>query len=317
LRKICEKVGMPFDRLLYTHLAAGEKSVSAQQAFDLVALAHAARAEPRAADWLRRQPHPPLSDLRSALAGTAFLAAFDAFIARYGHRGLYESDWALPRFAEDPAPILQALRLHLTGAQEADPAPERAEREAAAAWAELESRTSGLERWTRLPVARRLLARIKQYYLWREQCRSDMIGVLAQVRRWHLVLAERFVARGWLERRDDYFLLRVDEIAAAIDRPAQAGALRDLVRTRSAEQERYRRIRMPLLMRESQLGRLIRTAAFDREPPVRSGPPRAKSSLDVARDDPEPAEGWRGGDTGLELRGTPVSRGIDLSKARV
>ena len=296
LKKICASAGVPFEKLLYTHLAAGAKSVSAQQAFDLVALADAARAEPRAADWLRRQPQRA-SDLRCALAGTAFLAAFDAFIARYGHRGLYESDWALPRFAEDPTPILQALRLHLTDAQEADPSPppERAAREAAAAWAELESRTRGLERWTKLPAARRLLARIKQYYLWREQCRSDMIGVLARVRQWHLVLAERFVTRGWLERRDDYFLLRVDEIAAAIDSPAQTGALRELVRTRSAERERYRRIKMPLLMRESELGRLIRAAALEREPSVRSSPPRATS---------------RGGNTGRELRGTPVSRGI-------
>ena len=77
LKKICASAGVPFEKLLYTHLAAGAKSVSAQQAFDLVALADAARAEPRAADWLRRQPQRA-SDLRCALAGTAFLAAFDA-----------------------------------------------------------------------------------------------------------------------------------------------------------------------------------------------------------------------------------------------
>ena len=52
---------------------------------------------------------------------------------------------------------------------------------------------------------------------------------------------------------------------------------------------------MPLLMRESELGRLIRAAALEREPSVRSSPPRATS---------------RGGNTGRELRGTPVSRGI-------
>ena len=39
LRTICGKAGVPFEQVLYSHLAAGEKSVSAQQAFDLVALA--------------------------------------------------------------------------------------------------------------------------------------------------------------------------------------------------------------------------------------------------------------------------------------
>ena len=34
LRKICGKVGASFERLLYSHLAAGAKSVSAQQAFN-------------------------------------------------------------------------------------------------------------------------------------------------------------------------------------------------------------------------------------------------------------------------------------------
>ena len=63
-------------------------------------------------------------------------------------------------------------------------AEQHAAAEAAAAWAELVSRMRGLQRWTMVPLARRLLARIKQYYLWREQCRSDMIRILAPVRRW-------------------------------------------------------------------------------------------------------------------------------------
>src|SRR6185436_8169635 len=39
LRAICDRVAFSFERLLHSHLAAGERSVSAQQAVDLVALA--------------------------------------------------------------------------------------------------------------------------------------------------------------------------------------------------------------------------------------------------------------------------------------
>jgi phosphohistidine swiveling domain-containing protein len=286
LRKICGRVGVPFEPVLYSHLAAGEKSVSAQQAFDLVALARVARAEPRASEWLR-QPERQRPELRTALHGTAFLAAFDQFLDRYGHRGLYESDWALPRYAEDPEPLLQALRLHLVGTDgrqaDVDPALVSGctEAEATAVRAALESRMTGLRRWTLRPRARRLLARIKQYYLWREQCRSDMIRVVAIVRRWHLVLAQRFVERDWLDRREDYFLLRLEEIAPAIENHARATTLRDIVAARSAEMDRYRRIQMPLLMHESELHRLIRAAGFgDRD------------------------------ESDCELRGVPVSRGL-------
>src|SRR5207244_35722 len=55
LRKLCDRAGVPFERLLHAHLAAGERSVSAQQAVDLVALSAVARADPRVRAWLARQ----------------------------------------------------------------------------------------------------------------------------------------------------------------------------------------------------------------------------------------------------------------------
>ncbi|OLD19717.1 MAG: hypothetical protein AUJ01_05415 [Acidobacteria bacterium 13_1_40CM_3_65_5] len=55
LRKACAAVGFSYDRLVYPQLAAGERSVSTQQAVDLVALANVARHE---AAWdLRRLSH--------------------------------------------------------------------------------------------------------------------------------------------------------------------------------------------------------------------------------------------------------------------
>ena len=55
------------------------------------------------------------ADFRVALAGTTFLDRFQRFLERYGHRGHYESDWALPRLHEEPAPALFAIRDHLQG----------------------------------------------------------------------------------------------------------------------------------------------------------------------------------------------------------
>jgi pyruvate,water dikinase len=284
LRTICDRVGFPFERLLYSHLATGERSVSAQQAFDLVALAGVARTEPRAADWLL-QSETSQTDMRAALAGTQFLREFDRFLDRYGHRGLHESDWALPRYSEDPSPLLQALRMHLRDGH--DPARSRGlaiDADAAVIRADFERKMTGLRRWTLLPRARQLLTTIKHYYVWREQCRSDMIRVAAVQRRWHLVLADRFVERGWIDRRDDYFFLLLTEIGDVVANSTKAGELRALVARRRAELERYRQIEMPLLMHQSELPRVI---ARSRHHPADAATP----------------------DEHADMHGTPVSRG--------
>jgi rifampicin phosphotransferase len=262
VRKLCAKAGFPFERLVYPQLAAGERSVSARQAFDLIALAEVARGEPSVVSYLSSSVDDVVR-MRIVLAGTAFLAAFERFLDAYGHRGRYESDWSLPRYAEDPAPLLQAVRAHL-GEAPGEPAAEilrRQERESAESWRAFSAKLTTWQRWTLLPRVRRSIQKLKQYYLWRERLRSDMVRVLAVVRAWHLVLAGRFVERRWLERRDDYFLLHLAEIGAAIKGRVLPDRLHTIVAERRAETARYRTIRMPLLMRESELPRLVRTAA--------------------------------------------------------
>jgi pyruvate,water dikinase len=263
VRQICQRVGFPFEHLVYPQLAAGERSVSSQQAFDLVALADLARTDPRVRRILAEVRPDDYQQLRASLEGTAFLAALDRFLENYGHRGRYESDWALPRLHEDPTPIFQAVRAHLL--DDAPPAGDqeegRRERAAAAAWTAFIARLTWWQRQVTLPRVRRAVATIKRYYVWRERVRSDFIRVLSVVRRWHLVLADRFVDRGWLDDRNDYFLVHLAEIAAVIGGTADPETLRRIAAARRAEQERYRPLRMPLFMRESDLHRLVRASA--------------------------------------------------------
>jgi phosphohistidine swiveling domain-containing protein len=263
VRQICDRVGFPFEHLVYPQLAAGERSVSSQQAFDLVSLADKARQDPRVRRIVSEVRPDDYQQLRSSLGGTEFLAALDRFLENYGHRGRYESDWALPRLHEDPTPLFQAIRAHLL--DDAPPANDqeeaRRERAAAAAWTAFIAKLSWWQRLVTLPRVRSSVATIKRYYVWRERVRSDFIRVLAVVRRWHLALADRFVQRGWLDNRDDYFLVLLPEIGAAIDGIAPPETLRQIVAARRAEQERYRQLRMPLFMKESDLHRLVRASA--------------------------------------------------------
>jgi pyruvate,water dikinase len=261
VRKACAKVGFPFEQLLYPQLATGERSVSAQQAFDLIALADVARREPEAVAFLLGETSD-WPGWRGALRGTAFLVEFERFLQAYGHRGRYESDWALPRYREDPAPLFHALRAHLqegSGKAPSDIAV-RQERESAEAWAAFTERLSPWQRRTMLPRVRRAIRTVKQYYVWREKVRSDMMRVIEPVRMLHLVLADRFVERGWLDFREDYFLIDLADIGAVLEGRRTPETLRGIAARRAGERARHAALSMPLLMRESQLDQLIRTA---------------------------------------------------------
>jgi phosphohistidine swiveling domain-containing protein len=258
VRKICNRVGFPYEKLVYPQLAAGARSVSTQQAIDLVASASAARHEPAVMTYLLRNDGT-FSDFRQALAGTAFLDRFDRFLDRYGHRGRYESDWAIPRLHEHPAPALFAIREQLRGTSpDLKAVAERQTADAAAAWRGFEARLTWWQKRTVLPLVRALLRRLKKQYVWREQVRSDLTRTVRYMRTYHLVLADRFVERGWLDRGDDYFLLLLDEIAAVIRGQRPGAGLRQIAATRAAELAEQKNLEMPMLMRESELPALLR-----------------------------------------------------------
>ncbi|HEX5732094.1 MAG TPA: PEP/pyruvate-binding domain-containing protein [Blastocatellia bacterium] len=261
VRRLCEKVGFEFEQLVYPQLAIGEKSVSAQQAFDLVGLAKTARSEPKVVKYLCDETSD-LSRICIALRGTAFLSGFKRFLKTYGHRGRYEYDWSLPRYNEDATSLLRVIRAHLQNGSEKNVSETvlRQERDAADAWTAFAGRLSRWQRLTMLPRVRRSIQRIKQYYVWREQVRSDLVRILTAIRTWNLILADRFVHRGWLDTPEDYFLIRFEEIAAVINGESGPETLRALASERALETARHRTIQMPLLMRESELAELIRAA---------------------------------------------------------
>jgi len=258
VRRICNRVGFSYDRLVYPQLAAGARSVSTQQAFDLVALATAVRHETVAKAYLLENDGT-FADFRTALAGTSFVVKLDRFLDEYGHRGRYESDWALPRMHENPAAVLFAIREQLHArTQDPKAISDRQTADANAAWRAFEAHLTWWQRWTILPKTRALIRRLKKQYGWREQVRSDLTRIVRYMRGYHQALAERFVERGWLDRCDDYFLLHLDEMAAVIRGVQPGPGLRGIAARRAAELAEQKDLHIPMLMRESELPALMR-----------------------------------------------------------
>ncbi len=253
LRKMLERKNIAFNDLVLPFLAAGEKSVSSQQGFDLLRLAAVARGDERVSRFFREAED--LMRYRDALAGTAFGTAFERFLELYGHRGEFESDWSLPHYHEDPSPLLRAIRAHVQAPScpDADQVEQAQERAARQAWQRFEQQLRTRDRLLILPLVRWFLRHIKQMYLWREYYRSELVRHLGRRRKWHLGIADRFHKRGWIDSPHDYFMLKFAEIEATLDRYQPPDRLKAIVEQRKKEMEIWRQIEMPLQLHDRDL----------------------------------------------------------------
>lgn len=148
---------------------------------DLAPLRDLVRSRPDLADRIRSGDVP--SD------DPAFARSWERYLALHGHRGIYESDLARPRYREDPAPLLDAL-LHARDL----PGPAAMPRRARLVW----------------PLWRQASRAITA----REDLRSDAMRVFERLRRHLLDLADEAVGRGDLPDRDAIWDLTVDELRA-------------------------------------------------------------------------------------------------------
>ncbi len=265
LRKLLERVRFRSEDLVPPILAAGGKSVSSQQAFDLLRLATAARAEAAVRSYFAAAD--TFDNYRRDLADSEFLRRFDRFLAIYGHRGHYETDWSRPCYAEDPAPLLAAIQSHVNALScpSAEAIIDAQDLQAQEAWARFEASLSRSQRMTVRPAVQWLLRRIKQMLVWRELYRSELTRVAAVAREWHLCLARKLIARGLLDATEDYFLLTYSEIGAAIEGRTPPAGVRKIIDQRKADMARWRALDMPLMLHPSDLA-LIAT----RRPEVES-----------------------------------------------
>jgi pyruvate,water dikinase len=262
--------------------APGAKTVNTEQGLDFLALARDAAADPRCRAWFAGS-RADLSGWESALAGTAFPAAFRRFLDRYGHRGIYESEIARPRFREDPSYLLSILAEAVHRGDRPDPETlERGrEREAREAWSEFLARLTPRERllpWRSWSV-RAVLAQVKRFQSLRERIRSDAFRALESIRLITEELARRWAARGWLERAEDIYRLTIGEIQEGTRAAAGAPAFRVRAATRRAETEQ--------LTGEPAPGLLCETPSGD----LRPVPPPPQ---ETAGGMPDTHRGWQG-----------------------
>ncbi|MFO8074701.1 MAG: PEP-utilizing enzyme [Egibacteraceae bacterium] len=207
------------------------RSAATRMATDLDDLRALVATRPGAAEALRGGALPDDPEVR---------AGWSRYLAAHGHRGIYESDLARPRFAEDPAALLAVAA---TPPREPASAPRRSWRARALA---------PLWRAARGTIATR------------ERLRSEAMTAFADLRAGLLALAATAEADGRLPRAEDLWLLAVDEARALDDgwRLAPAEAAR-----RREERARLAGYRFPEVFRRSDDPERFRTGGVDPRPP--------------------------------------------------
>jgi pyruvate,water dikinase len=215
---------------------------------ELWALARQAQADAASSAAVHERSPADLADAyRTGALPPVLQAGLHAFLARYGHRAVAEIDLGLPRWADDPAPLLGTLASYL-GRDPATPAPDAHFRAAAdqanAMIGELALRARQHGRLRSLAV-QHLLGRARALAGLREMPKFLVVLLLARARALLASVGEELARAGRLEQPEDIFFLDLPEARAAV-----AGAdLRETVARRRAEYAlELRRRHLPRLL---------------------------------------------------------------------
>ncbi|MCA9538518.1 MAG: phosphoenolpyruvate synthase [Myxococcales bacterium] len=177
-------------------------------------LADTARAHPAVVAALRAG-RVDRNSLANTEGGPVFLAALDAFLAKYGDRGPSEIDISRKRWRDDPTSVLQAVAGNLSHVEGGTHRQHHAalSEAADAATARLIDAASALRR----PIVRRLIRVFRHLMPVREHPKFFLVRLYARVRAVALEAAAELVRRDLLERGDDVWLFDFVTLADALE----------------------------------------------------------------------------------------------------
>jgi pyruvate,water dikinase len=197
---------------LFVELVAGDAAGGATAIAEEIA-ALAATAPPAVRERLRGGGALDLGEIRQL--APEWSLSMDAFLDRHGHRTRSELDLAQPRWAEDPAPVLDAIRpmLDVAGSRRksSTASPDAAAGRALAILRELPGER--LFPWRRL-LFLAVLGRARRLMPFRSIPRDRVMHMYLGARRVLLEISRRLVEGGQLKRREDLFLLTVSDVEA-------------------------------------------------------------------------------------------------------
>jgi rifampicin phosphotransferase len=188
-------------------------------------------------------PDRILEELRRRPELGWFVRAFDAYLEQWGYRCSAELMLTVPGFQEDPAALIAILKSYAV--TDGESPSRRLERQQAERVAETRRVLRSLSP-VRAAAVRMLLKWTQRAIQLRERARLKQALLYSRLRRIALAVGDRLVADGRLDRRDDVFMLTVEEIDALLSGDAMFPDLTaSLARLRRDEHTRIAATRPP------------------------------------------------------------------------
>jgi pyruvate,water dikinase len=186
-------------------LAGGEPSVTAQQGYELMEIAALVAKDASLRAWITAQDRND-DEWRRWPDDHPFRQRFARFLARYGHRGVYETYWRQNRWYEEPGYLLDNIAGLLdTDASELRARQERAREEA---WQKVRR---AVPWWRRIGLEALVKAAANEC-VQRELARSSLIALTDGCRPLLLHIGRMFAGWGALAQASDIFELTIPEI---------------------------------------------------------------------------------------------------------
>ncbi len=225
-------------------LLAGTGTItSAEQGYRIITLAETARNDRCSREFFASEPFQPFLWETMLPDTSVFKKEFRTFLDDFGHRAVYETDAANPRWREDPSYLFDCVRKIMDTADLAS-IRRHQEDEREKALKEVESTVS----WPmRIVIRRCAKAAVKGLEL-RERGKSELIRSAGGTRSNGLEIGRRFVDRSLLEQPEDIFHLSWQEIVAILRKTWGGDGLRALVEDRKKERLAYLAMNPPDLI---------------------------------------------------------------------
>jgi pyruvate,water dikinase len=239
LEKVLKRLDPERGEGLAAALMAGTRQVTtAEVGYRLHHLARLAQGEPAVLDYLHRRPLDPHGWKRLA-GSSAFLHALQEFLQEFGHRAVYESELANPRWREDPGFLLEQIRV-LVESGDWQPREQAAARVQAVA----EARVARMGRMRRRLI-RWLTDRARQGAALREAGRSALVASGGCSRAVCLEVGDRMMASGHLLHPEDVFHLSWPDVEAYLRGEWDGTGAAVLVSDRKAQAAAWQAVEMP------------------------------------------------------------------------
>lgn len=189
-------------------------------------------------------------ELAKSASGREFLAHMAEFLKTHGHRAVREFDFSCPRWREDPTFVYESVRNYLSHPSDQLTPRQHYQRqlqqhEEAKQEVDRRMRYRPLRRW----IFRKLMRVIEARMPLREAFKFYLLFGLAHVRDLLLEVGRRQVARGILDKPDDFLFLSIPEAEKVATGDLDMAWAREQIAIRRREFATYMRADPPLVVR--------------------------------------------------------------------